>query len=397
MSRPLSLLCSRVKSPRSASLLWYPLWRIEGTSLVARACTFSRRSMSTRLSGTRTGHRTLAEALPMPCTGQAPSAYSGSGKLALCSPGSFAPFAQQLYIAQSFWGPPWSQPLDQFPGPHWLSPNQAKNNSPPDWRYPRVRHPSECWGCVRHPSECWGCVRHPSECWGCVRHPSECWECVRHPSECWGCVRRPSECWGCVRHPSECWGCVRHPSECWECVRHPSECWECVRHPSECWECVRHPSECWECVRHPSECWECVRHPSECWGCVRHPSECWGCVRHPSECWGCVRHPSECWECVRHPSECWECVRHPSECWGCVRHPSECWECVRHHKSVSNKCNYGSLSNCSIADLLPPLPFINILLFSSNSSLPMKKKEQLEIGPPFLGEIQFGSARKFLF
>ena len=38
----------------------------------------------------------------MPCTDQAPSAYSGSGKLALYSPGYFAPFAQQLYIAQSF-------------------------------------------------------------------------------------------------------------------------------------------------------------------------------------------------------------------------------------------------------------------------------------------------------
>ena len=51
MSRPLILLCSRVKSPRSASLLWYPLWRIEGTSLVALACTFSRRSTPTSLIG----------------------------------------------------------------------------------------------------------------------------------------------------------------------------------------------------------------------------------------------------------------------------------------------------------------------------------------------------------
>ena len=43
----------------------------------------------------------LQQALPVPCRGQAMFAYSGSGTPALYSPGSFAPFAPQLYIAQS--------------------------------------------------------------------------------------------------------------------------------------------------------------------------------------------------------------------------------------------------------------------------------------------------------
>ena len=51
MSRARSLLSSRVKSPRSAILLLYPLWRIEETNLVARACTFSRCYTSTGLIG----------------------------------------------------------------------------------------------------------------------------------------------------------------------------------------------------------------------------------------------------------------------------------------------------------------------------------------------------------
>ena len=38
-------------------------------------------------------------------TGQAPSAYSGSVTPALYIPGSFAPFAPQLYIEGSYWGP----------------------------------------------------------------------------------------------------------------------------------------------------------------------------------------------------------------------------------------------------------------------------------------------------
>ena len=49
MNRTWSLLCSRVKSSKPASLFWYPLWRIKGTNLVSRACTFSRHHSSTCL------------------------------------------------------------------------------------------------------------------------------------------------------------------------------------------------------------------------------------------------------------------------------------------------------------------------------------------------------------
>ena len=93
--------------------------------------------------GTRTGHHIPAAAFPVPYTGQAPSAYSGSITPALESPGSFVPFAPQLCIAWNSWSPPsWVSwlPLGLFLHQHWISSNQAKNNSPLGWRCPRARH-----------------------------------------------------------------------------------------------------------------------------------------------------------------------------------------------------------------------------------------------------------------
>ena len=77
----------------------------------------------------------------MPYTGQAPSAYSDSRTPVLYSPGSFAPFVQQLHIHSAEL---LRSAVMITPRPVSLSTldiaEPRKNNSPLDWGCPRAGH-----------------------------------------------------------------------------------------------------------------------------------------------------------------------------------------------------------------------------------------------------------------